>query len=105
MDDTLIVAKFATEAEEADWWYGNRHLVEQEFLKAFENGTIRRGTLKARMQEADRTRAVCENVSLDEPDSARAHAAAERHGMSFESFVRLLVHQGLEREESPQAPD
>ena len=29
----LVIPKFATETEEAYWWYANRDLVEQEFLE------------------------------------------------------------------------
>lgn len=34
----LKVPKFETEREEADWWYDNRHLLEDEFLEAIKKG-------------------------------------------------------------------
>ena len=39
----LKLPKFATEAEEAKWWYDNRELVSEEFQKAAKEGRLRRG--------------------------------------------------------------
>ncbi len=100
MDSLFVVPKFATETEEADWWYDNRHLVEQEFLKGFEQGTLRRGTLKRRVQEAEARKLAEVSISLDLQDAARANAAAQKRGITYEAFVRMLVHQALEREEA-----
>ena len=33
-----IVPTFASEAEEADWWYENRHIHDQQFLAAMRSG-------------------------------------------------------------------
>jgi phosphatidylserine/phosphatidylglycerophosphate/cardiolipin synthase-like enzyme len=37
------VPKFETEAEEAQWWFDNRSMVEKEFMAAMRNGTVGRG--------------------------------------------------------------
>jgi hypothetical protein len=34
----LTVPKFETERQEADWWYDNRHLLEEEFFRAIKSG-------------------------------------------------------------------
>jgi hypothetical protein len=39
----LAVPKFATEREEADWWYAQKKVVEANLLEAMRNGTIGRG--------------------------------------------------------------
>jgi hypothetical protein len=39
----LKIPKFATKAEEADWWYDNREIVSAEFQKAAKEGRLRRG--------------------------------------------------------------
>lgn len=44
------VPKFATEAEEAQWWYDNREMVDREMIKAMKNGTVGRN-FKERIQE------------------------------------------------------
>jgi hypothetical protein len=39
----LKVPKFATEAEEAKWWYENDEKVSDEFEKAAKEGRLKRG--------------------------------------------------------------
>jgi hypothetical protein len=39
----MKVPKFASEAEEAKWWYDNRELLSEEFHKAAKEGRFRRG--------------------------------------------------------------
>jgi len=41
---------FANEKEEADWWYANRELVSDEFIKAAREGRLRRGSVLARLE-------------------------------------------------------
>lgn len=64
----LIIPKFATEREEADWWFENRDLVEQEFLLAAKEGRLKRGTLQSRIDEAKkqnmRETMLPENISV-----------------------------------------
>ena len=96
----LVIPKFATETEEADWWYANRDLVEQEFLDAAAEGRLGRGTLKKRAQEAEAKQRAESFVTLDDADLKKARAAAERRGMPYPAFLTMLVHQALEREET-----
>jgi hypothetical protein len=56
MPSSLIVPKFATETEEADWWFDNQDLLLAEFKLAAAEGRLGRGTLKRRMEEAQRLR-------------------------------------------------
>ena len=42
----LIVPKFATEAEEAQWWDDHMDIVEENLIEALENGTIGHGIVK-----------------------------------------------------------
>jgi hypothetical protein len=39
----LKIPKFATEAEEAKWWYENQELILKEFQKAAKEGRLGRG--------------------------------------------------------------
>ena len=100
MASSFVVPKFASETEEAEWWYENRHLVELEFLTASAEDRLGRGTLKRRMEETQQSRRVETTVQLDEEDAAEARAAAERRGMQFSSFVKMLVHNALEQDEA-----
>jgi hypothetical protein len=100
MASSLVVPKFASETEEAEWWYESRHLVEQEFLTASAEGRLGRGTLKRRIEEAQQSPRVETTIQLDEQDAIKARAAAERRGMQFSSFVKMLVHNALEQDDT-----
>src|SRR6266700_7097326 len=43
---SLKIPKFATEAEEAKWWFENRDLLFKEFQKAAEEGRLGRGGVR-----------------------------------------------------------
>jgi hypothetical protein len=102
MDTNLKVPAFATEAEEADWWYDNRHLVEQEFLKAAAEGRLGRGTAVRRAEEnRAKVQAKPVPVLLTTSDEAKAKRIAAKRGVSYEEYLAQLLHQELEKVEEP----
>jgi hypothetical protein len=48
----LVVPKFATESEEAEWWDAHQEALESNFLEAMENGTIQWGNAERLLREA-----------------------------------------------------
>jgi predicted DNA binding CopG/RHH family protein len=92
MEAELVVPQFATEAEEADWLYENRERISESFVKAAAEGRLTHGTAKLRALEAQTI------VQLDLEDAQRARAAAERKGMQYQAYVKMLVHEALEKE-------
>jgi hypothetical protein len=100
MASSFVVPKFASETEEAEWWYENRHLVEREFLTASAESRLGRGTLRKRIEETQEKLRVETTIQLDEEDAIKARAAAERRGMQLNSFVKMLVHEALEQDET-----
>jgi len=54
--EPIVVPKFKTEAEEAQWWYVNRDKVEDALIGAMDNGTIRRGTAQRLTRETRASR-------------------------------------------------
>lgn len=48
---TAILPKFATEAEDAKWWYENRERIEERLRGAMQDGTLRRGTAERLVRE------------------------------------------------------
>jgi len=48
----LIVPKFATESEEAEWWDAHQETLESNFLEALENGAITSGNAERLLSEA-----------------------------------------------------
>jgi predicted DNA binding CopG/RHH family protein len=92
MATSLEIPKFANDTEEADWWYDNRHLVEEDFLKAAADGKLGRGTAMRRALTAESA------IQLDREDAARAQAAAHRRGMPYQDYLKMLIHEALEKE-------
>jgi predicted DNA binding CopG/RHH family protein len=37
-------------------------------------------------------------ILLDEEDAVRAFVAARRRGMQYQAFVKMLIHEALEKE-------
>ena len=90
MAQKLQVPKFANESEEARWWFDHSDAVADEFELAEREGRLGRGTV-ARLANA---------ISLDPEDVARARAQAERRGLEYQAYVKMVVHQALISEEN-----
>jgi predicted DNA binding CopG/RHH family protein len=91
MATSLEIPTFATEAEEADWWSEHREEVEANLREAIAEKRTGRGTLMRRALEAN-------SVLLDAEDITKAHAVAARKGLSYQAYVKGLVHEALEKE-------
>ena len=52
----MVVPKFKTEAEEAQWWYDNRENVEDALIHAMDAGTIRKVKKQQPPMNADERR-------------------------------------------------
>jgi predicted DNA binding CopG/RHH family protein len=92
MSQKLDIPVFATEAEEADWWYDHRELVEDEFHAAFAEGRVKQGVPLPPSE-----RMVQTTIRLDANDSKKAHAIAAKRGLQYETYLEMLVHQELEQ--------
>ncbi|SPF54295.1 conserved hypothetical protein [Candidatus Sulfopaludibacter sp. SbA4] len=93
----LIVPKFATEAEEADWWDQHIYIVGENLIEAIENGTAHRGGPAALLRE---TRVV--QVRLPNNDLDRIERLAEAKGISNQACIGMLLRKALDREEADQ---
>ncbi len=85
---------FATEAEEARWWPQQEDKLADAFEKAAKDGTLQRGTLAARMGAIPPT-----TIRLDPRDIARARKQAERKGLKYQTYLKMLLHEALQKEE------
>jgi hypothetical protein len=98
----LTVPKFGTEAEEAKWWYENREMVEEEFRTAIRGGTVRRGTAQRLTKEARKAKDTREsrNITIRMPvaDIDRARAMAEKKGIGYQTYIKMLLREALDRE-------
>jgi hypothetical protein len=91
----LAVPKFATAREEAEWWDAHMDALESNLLEAMENGTIKRGNAERLLREAREL----EKVSVARKDIERAKKLSKKRKVDYETFVRNLFHQAIEREE------
>ena len=91
--ETLNIPKFENEAEEANWLYKNREGLATEFLKAAQEGRVRQGTLKQRGITPPTT------IRLAPEDISRARTLAERRGLRYQTYLKMLIHEALEQEE------
>jgi len=91
--ETLKIPKFGNESDEADWLYEHREELAAEFLQAAQEGRVRHGTLKQRGVTPATT------IRLAPEDISRARTLAERRGLRYQTYLKMLIHEALEREE------
>ncbi len=92
----LVVPKGLKEQEEAEWWDAHQEALESNLLEAMENGTIQRGNAERLLREARES----EKVSLARADLERAKKLSEKRKTDYETYVRTVFHQAIEREEA-----
>ena len=89
----VIPTTFATEAEEADWWFRNRKIHDAEFRAAVKSGEAQVLT-KERLLEriaASKKKTASPVVSLRIP----AADLAERKGLPYQTYIKSLLHETL----------
>jgi predicted DNA binding CopG/RHH family protein len=101
----LKVPKFATEAEEAQWWFENDDAVTAEFLKAAKEGRLRRGGVmrlleeqKAKVQQP----IPSTTIRLDPEDIAKARVQASARGLRYQTYLKMIIHEALRDAEKTQ---
>ena len=104
MGPPLPMPKFATEREEADWWYSQCDVLSERFLAQAKTGTLKSGRAARQLAELRAKRAAkaadaaSVAVELDPTDAQKASELAASRGVEYQDFVRKLVHDALERE-------
>jgi hypothetical protein len=103
----LKIPKFATEAEEAKWWYDNRDKVSDEFEKAAKEGRLRRGGVQRLL--AERGILVPQpqplpstTIRLDPEDIAKARVQAAERGLRYQTYLKMIIHEALRKAENSQ---
>ena len=91
--ETLKIPKFDNEVDEANWAFENRENLAAAFLQAAQEGRVRQGTLKQRGITPPTT------IRLAQEDISRARTLAERRGLHYQTYLKMLIHEALEREE------
>ena len=93
-----IVPAFATEAEEAEWWYKNRNVHGKQLLAAVKSGetqVLTKGKLLERIAASRRKAAPVVALRIPEADLALARKQAEQKGLPYQTYIKSLLHESL----------
>jgi predicted DNA binding CopG/RHH family protein len=95
------IPKFENEEQEAAWWDRNKELVEQNLLRAMHDGTAERGTAQNLLKESRESK----NITIRMPlaDLERARTLSARKGLAYQTYMKMLLHEALDREENRKA--
>jgi predicted DNA binding CopG/RHH family protein len=93
MREQLKKKTFRSEAEEAAWWDQHQDALANEFEKAAATGTLGRGTVARKGVTPTTT------IRLDPEDVAKARSQAAHHGLRYQTYLKMLIHQALHQKE------
>lgn len=90
--------KFKNESDEADWWASpaGRTYVEQRFAAMRRSGEKPVGS--SLVAALNKKASVQIAIRLPETDLQRARQIAERKGIGYQTLLKMLVREGLQRE-------
>ncbi len=83
--------KFKSEAEEATWWDANPDFIAAQFEKASKQGRVVHGR-----PGRGATRSVTIRLAVDDVEAAQV--TAKRLGLPYQTYIKSVLHQALERE-------
>ena len=86
--------KFATEEEEASWWSGEEG---RQFLQAESSRPREKTTGSKLVAKLAKANSVQIALRLPAPDLAKAREIAERKGIGYQTLLKMIVHEGLQR--------
>ena len=92
-----VIPKFATEAEEAEWWDQHREMVSRDVREAGRRGEVTKLTVE---RLRDRLAARPITIRLAESDIELARKQAERKGLPYQTYIRALLHETLTEREA-----
>ncbi len=97
------IPKFATEAEEARWWYDHRDELTKNFEGASAAGELGRSSAARLARERASGMTPTTTIRLDREDISRARALAAQRGLRYQTYLKMLLHEALAAEEKKLA--
>jgi predicted DNA binding CopG/RHH family protein len=85
--------EFASQAEEAAWWEAHEDELANEFEKATAEGRVGIGTVAKRAALSTTT------IRLDPEDIAKAREQAAERGLRYQTYLKMIIHEALTKEE------
>jgi predicted DNA binding CopG/RHH family protein len=92
MTQTLKTPDFKNEKEEAEWYDTHQDDLLAQFELAAKDGTLSRSTLARRSQTA------ATSIRLDTADIELAKNIAEKRGLRYQTYLKMIIHQHLLKE-------
>jgi hypothetical protein len=93
MAEELKIPKFQDEAEEARWWVDHQDEIAGAFEQAATDGRLGRGTVARKGPTPTTT------IRLDQEDISRAREQAQRKGLRYQTYLKMLLREALLEEE------
>jgi predicted DNA binding CopG/RHH family protein len=93
----LVVPKFSTEAEEVKWWHDHRDVIEANLMQAMKEGTAHRGGPLRALEEVRESKNITIRISV--ADIKRAQGLAAKKGIGYQTYMKMLLREALDREE------
>jgi len=104
--ERIVVPKFATEAEEAEWWFKNRKAHDKLFAAAVGEGeaqVLTQEKLLARIKAAKKKPAPVVALRIPAADLALARKQAEQKGLPYQTYIKSILHETLAQREKRKA--
>ena len=98
----LKVPKFATEAQEAAWWDARMNTVEANLLEAIKTGGAHKGGPRRVIQERRQSKNITIRIAI--ADIERARALAAKKGIGYQTLMKMLLKEALDRESKIKSP-
>ena len=96
-NNRLTPPKFDDESQEAQWWDQNQDQVEESLVTAMREGTIQRDSARRLSKEARASKNITIRMSLE--DLERARQLSAKRGLAYQTYMKMLLHEALVREE------
>jgi predicted DNA binding CopG/RHH family protein len=97
MPEKRTIPDFKSEAEEAEWWDTHEEESIQAFEQAAAEGRLGRGTTARRAGLPTTT------IRLDPADIELARKLAEKKGLKYQTYLKMLIHEALLENEAALA--
>jgi hypothetical protein len=83
----IVIPKFRTEAEEAEWWASHPEVATEIMKRAIRSGQARRPIPLKTV-----------TMRLPVPDLKTAQDLAQDKGLPYQTYIKMLLHEALQKE-------
>ncbi len=83
----IVIPRFRTEAEEAAWWDAHPEVATDMMKRAIKAGKARRAVPLKTV-----------TMRLPVPDLETAQELASRKRLPYQTYIKMLLHEALEKE-------